>query len=322
MPDLNLNLIPESTRPIIHIKNAHDFYQLNEAYQQFTYNGRTYTTSFAGHNTGTHTDRYMTATEIENNSCWARFFGGFGKVRRESHISQFLVHPEERQFLVDIDKSLLYRQDTETYPHNYGFPAHVNVQDRTNFTHAVLWRKNQPVNVLINNKMLEFLSKQKELGADICIASSGGWQDSYPPIDVARGINPAAALTIRDFLKSSHLPENRQCAISDFDNGKTLKAKLKAEDKWYWFGSFSKYRKYGDSAHKIIDGEHRSLKTIMIEDQVHQRLGFRRSINPVEFGTGYTWRSFFCMNVAKVADFFVGETFFNRLFSAGFRKHP
>jgi len=303
--------------PPVKIDNVHQFYYLDDANQKFTYNGRTYTTRLERTVSPTFESVNLTAVEEPDSNSWCQFFSNIGRTRRESHINQFLVHPTERQFLVDIDKSLLYRQDLTRYPLNDGYPPGVSVNDSKNFTWARLWRKDKPVEVLISNRMLEFLSHQKRLGADICIASSGGWQNHYPD---GPNIKADGAWTVTEFLRSNLLAPDRRCKIFSFDNGASLQAKFRQKDKCYFGGAFSKAREYGNSTTKMVNGKVRSYKTILIDDQAQQRAGFLRSIDPVEFGTGASWRDFFCMKAARVADFFLGEPLIEKLFLAAARK--
>jgi len=283
-----LSAYPASTVPAIPIQHAHQFYHLNEANQKFIYNGRTYTTRFEEPK-GTYADTYMSAVEEPDSNSWCQFFSNLGKRRRESSISSFLIHPTERQILLDIDKSLLYRQDMDTYPLNNGYPPGVSENDSENFTWVMLWRKDKPVEALLCNRLLDFLHQQKSLGADVCITSSGGWQNNYPDNPKIKANN---AWTITDFLRNG-LPEHRRCKTYSFDNGASLQAKFRQKNKWYCGGAFSKFREYGNSTTIERNGKPHNYATIMIDDQYQQRFGFARSIDPKEFGTGATWNHYF-----------------------------
>ena len=295
-------LAPLRPTPIT-IAQISDFYSVNTPGQQFIYNGRTYRADLDNGN--------LKAVETGHGEGWRKFFGTVGQAKREAQVSELLVRPESRRFLVDVDKTLLYRQNLEDFPLNNGYPAGVVETDRSKFTPAVLWRKDRPVRVLLNNQMLAFLSNQKKSGAEICITSSGGWQDQYP---ANLGNGPGDVLTIRDLLNSEKLPECHRFEISGFDNKKTLDSKLK----WYdrlrlaGFGLFEKYRVFGNATTKTDNGVMQTWKNIMIDDQTHQRCKFLRAIDPVEFGTGVSWRSYFQLSAARTADFFLGEPIFEK----------
>lgn len=185
---------------------------------------------------------------------------------RTDRVNDILSIPTNmRHFRVDVDKNLLYRgslSDTKN-PDNF---IHVKLEHAT---HGDIDNDGiRRVDAYISKEMLNFLKKQKQNGATISIASTGGWvQESFEVTLQQLGLN-----------------------IDEFYNKETFNAESDKQIKSNtWLPSvFKKANKVGFSQKFRVLGniDSQGRHNIMLDDQAHQRAMFKYSIDAKDFGMG------------------------------------
>lgn len=178
-------------------------------------------------------------------SFWDRI-GNLSLSSRESQLSAKLLKPADRHFLLDVDKTLLYRGN---------LPKSKNPDD---FIQAKIdHEKYGPgTTVHISKSVVNYLRQQVAVGAKVSIASTGGWNIA----------------SVKKVL--AELPEDYKLEINGGGNKTDMNNRTRLHS-----GINQKYRALGPTDR---DGR----QHIMMDDQKHQLAFFKHKINAKELGMG------------------------------------